>query len=411
MGKPESHVSYPFPGPGILIALSSSGWVGLLSLVSFGADTGFALAGVTVLTLLFKYSLITGLGRYTLASGTDIFSGLSTLPGPKNWAVWLVNGILYIEIFMLGFSTITVVRLWNELLGTEYPPMLVIFCVFGLLFILVALDSYWLFRKVLMYAVLFLMIGFGSLVLTMSIPIHEIAAELIPNLKTFFGLYETSVIMIGVGSGFSLLLYSVWLVSHLKGQVPAPEERGALYRRIQIDAGVGMFLLFLVSLLYFSVGYLFLYEHGLGAPEPDLTVEIILTVLDLGQSGTILLAFVCIVALFCSLLGGLYGRARVLQVTIPRSIPGFLMNRRRYVGIVLCLVISAVSSDYFVTLTLAREFLAIRLILFGFIAGVLMWIDTGLGSGYRGSPVWYVIMGIGAVGSVLIGINLGLAVG
>lgn len=94
---PKKKITYPLPGPGLLIALSSSGWIGLLSLISFGADNGYAFLGLIVITLLFKYALITGLARFTLASGTDIFSGLGKIPGPKNWAVWMINIILYVE--------------------------------------------------------------------------------------------------------------------------------------------------------------------------------------------------------------------------------------------------------------------------------------------------------------------------
>lgn len=397
--------AYPIPGPGLLIALSSSGWVGLLSLISFGADSGYAFLGITLITLLFKYSLITGLARFTIATGTDIFTGLGNVPGPKNWAVWTVNIVLYGEIFMLGFSSLTVIRLFNELFATHFDPYAVIIIVFGLIFVLVAIHSYWFFREILIRAILFIMVGFGLLMATNRIPVDELISGIIPDISTYSGVYETSVILISVGSGFSLLFYSVWLLSHLKGEI-SQEMKGTLVRRSRIDAGMGMIILFLLCILYFSVGHAFLYEHGLGAPESDLTLEIIFTVMNLGVHGNIIFALVCITALFCSLFGGLYGRARVFEVTLPRIIPGFHMSKGKYLLIVLLLVCSAVFSDFFFTMAMARNFIAIKLILFSILGFLLMVIDHGLDTRDRGSRVWYAVMITGTIFSLVIGLNL-----
>lgn len=401
----EKRGTYPLPGPGLLIALSSSGWVGLLSLISFGADSGYAFVGITFLTLLFKYALITGLARFTIATGTDIFTGLGTIPGPKNWVIWMMNGILYIEIFMLGYSSQIVVRLFNELFGVNLNPFHVIIGIFGLLFLLVALDSYWFFREILIRAILFIMLGFGLLILSITIPIDELTAGIIPDLNTYIGVYETGIILSSVGSGFSLLFYSVWMVSHLRGKV-SEQEKPEILRRARIDAGLGMVILFLLCGLFYSIGYVFFYEHGLGAPEPDLTLEAIFTVMNLGIYGNMIFACVCITALFCSLLGGLYGRARVLEVTLPRTIPGFFMSKKKYLCIVFVLVLSAVFSDFFFTQTMVREFIAIRMILFSILGILLIWIDRSLHVQDRGSVWWYIIMATGTVASFIIGINL-----
>lgn len=211
--------------------------------------------------------------------------------------------------------------------------------------------------------------------------------------------------MSSVGSGFSLLFYSVWLVSHLKRKVTR-DEIPEILQRARIDAGIGMALLFLLCMLYFSLGYVFLYEHGLGAPESDLILEIIFTVMNLGPFGSIIFAFVCIITLFCSLLGGLYGRARVLETTLPRTIPGFHMNRMRYLVIVSVLVFSAVISDLFFNQTMAREFIAIRLTLFSVLGALLLWLDHSLGIQERGSLIWYIIMAAGTIVSFLFGLNL-----
>jgi len=161
-------------------------------------------------------------------------------------------------------------------------------------------------------------------------------------------------------------------------------------------------------MLYFSLGYVYLYEHGLGAPELDLILEIMFMVMNLGPNGVILFSFVCIIALFCSLLGGIYGRARVLETTLPRAIPGFYVTRMRYLLIVFFLVLSAGISDLFFTAALAREFIAIRLILFSVLGTLLIWLDRSLGIQERGSFFWYSIMAMGILVSFLIGLDLSI---
>ncbi len=398
-------VRYPLPGPGILIALSSSGWLGLLSLITFGADEGYTFLGIIAITLLFKYALITGLGRYTLVTGKDIFVGIAGIPGPKNWAVWLLNGVYYLEIFMLGFSSLAMARLLSELVHVNVPPIAFVFVIFATIFLLVSVNSYWFFRKILMGAIAFIMVGLCAMLFAMPLSGHDVIFLKLLDLSTFMSVYESSIIMSSVGSGFSLLFYSVWLVNHLKGSA-GPHNRKEYFGQIKLDAALGMSSLFLLCILYLSVGYVFLYEHGLGAPESDLTLEIALMVTNFGYFGNALFVIVCFVALFCSMLGGVYGRSRVLQVTLPRSIPGFVMTRKEYLATVLVLVTSAFVSQFFWSMDLTRSFVSIRLILFSLFVLILVWIDRHLNPDDRGSVWWYMIMATGAGISFLIGLNL-----
>lgn len=396
---------YPLPGPGLLIALASSGWVGLLSLITFGADSGYAFVGITLITLFFKYAMITGIGRFTIVTGRDIFTGLSQVPGPKNWAIWMVNGVLYLEIFMLGFSSITMVRFLNEFSGISVPSVIVIFLIFGIIFILVSLDSYSFFRNILLRCIVFIILGFGTIVYSNSIPLADIFAGIIPNMNSYFSIYETAIILTSVGSGFSLLFLSPWILSHVKREL-SEAEKPLVYRRIQADVFMGVVMLIILSLIYFSVGFFFLFEHGLGAPESDLTLGIIFVVMNLGNYGSVIFALVCLTILFCSLFGGLYGRARVFEITLPRIIPELSITRKRFQVIVGVLILSALFADFYWNQALFREFIAIRLLLFSLLTSLLMLIDFRLGSEKRGSIAWYGLMSVGVAFSFYIGINL-----
>jgi hypothetical protein len=398
----ENRVSYPLPGPGLMISLSSSGWIGLLSLIVFGSDVGFAFVGITLATLIIKYSLIIGLGRYTLATGKDIFVGISQIPGPKNWAVWMINIISYFEVFMLGYSMLAMARLINELGEVQIPPVLVLCVLFLLIFILVAINSYWFFRKILISAITVIIICLCWIVNSMTIPIDEIIQGMIPNLVTLASIQDSAIILSSVGSGLSLLFYSVWLINHLKGVVPS-DQKEQIFTRVKLDAGLGMGFLFFFCILYFSIGYLFLYEHGLGAPESDLTLEIILLITHLGIFGNALFVIVCLIALFCSLFGGIYGRARVLQVTLPRLVPRLQMSKKAYISIVACLILSGFSSQFFWSQEYTRLFISVRLLLFALIIVILILVDWNLQKEERGPKYWYGCMILGCVSSLYIG--------
>lgn len=397
--------SYPLPGPGVLIALSSSGWLGILSLIVFGSDIGYSLVGITLVTLFFKYALITGLGRYTLATNQDIFIGIASVRGPKNWAVWMVNCILYGEIFMLGYSILSMARLINELLGLHIPPVLTLSLILILVFILVSINSYWFFRKILICAVLVLGIGFSSMIFSMSFPGEELIAGLIPTIPSYASILDSAIILSSVGSGLSLLFYSIWLMSHLKGSV-LPEDKLQILRSIKFDAAIGMGFLFILCIIYYTIGYLFLYEHGLGAPESDLTLEIVLLVMHPGPFGNTIFVIVCLTALFCSIFGGIYGRSRVIRLTLPRLIPDFDISERKYHVIVAVLILSAFSSHLFWSTELTRSFISLRLIFFSLLTGILMAVDRTLPGDDRGSGLWYLMMSMGSAFSLFIGLAL-----
>lgn len=396
---------YPLPGPGVLIALSSSGWVGILSLITFGSDVGYSLVGITLITLFFKYALITGLGRYTLSTNQDIFVGIASVRGPKNWAVWMVIGILYGEIFMLGYSILSMARLINELLGLQIPTVLSLSLILILVFILVSINSYWFFRKILIGAVLVLGIGFCSMIFSMSFPGEELITGLLPTIPSYASILDSAIILSSVGSGLSLLFYSIWLMSHLKGSVSL-EDKQQILRSITLDAAIGMGFLFILCIIYYTIGYLFLYEHGLGAPESDLTLEIVLLVMHPGPFGNTIFVIVCLTALFCSVFGGIYGRSRVLRITLPRLIPDLDISTRTYYVIIGVLVLSAFSSHLFWSMELTRTFISLRLLFFSLLTGILMAVDRTLPRDDRGSGLWYFMMSMGSVFSLFIGLAL-----
>lgn len=248
-------------------------------------------------------------------------------------------------------------------------------------------------------------IGFSTLIFFMSFPGEELIAGLIPTIPSYASMLDSAIILSSVGSGLSLLFYSIWLMSHLKGSVSLKDKQ-QIFRSIKLDAAIGMGFLFILCIIYYTIGYLFLYEHGLGAPESDLTLEIVLLVMHPGPFGNTIFVIVCLSALFCSIFGGIYGRSRVFRITLPRLIPDLDISGRKYHVIIGVLVLSAFSSHFFWSMELTRSFISLRLILFSLLTGILMAVDRTLPCADRGSWMWYLMMSIGSVFSLFIGLAL-----
>src|SRR5512133_3100437 len=88
----------PFLGPGLILAMSSAGWVGILVFLSLGANFGYALLWAVAGVIIYKYTFAKGIARYTVATGENIYAGLQRIPGLKNWELLFIGAIYVVEI-------------------------------------------------------------------------------------------------------------------------------------------------------------------------------------------------------------------------------------------------------------------------------------------------------------------------
>ncbi len=75
-----------FMGPGMVLAALAIGSGELVLTPRSGAQYGFALLWVVILTLIYKAAFSEALARLTIASGDDVFCAFDWLPGPRHWA-------------------------------------------------------------------------------------------------------------------------------------------------------------------------------------------------------------------------------------------------------------------------------------------------------------------------------------
>jgi Mn2+/Fe2+ NRAMP family transporter len=94
-------------GPGLLWAAAAIGVSHLVQSTRAGADAGFALVGVVVLALVFKYPFFEYGPRYAAATGESLVEGYNRI---GRWALWLYLGItlstaLIVQVAVVLFTS------------------------------------------------------------------------------------------------------------------------------------------------------------------------------------------------------------------------------------------------------------------------------------------------------------------
>ena len=77
-------------GPGFLWMVSAAGSGELLFTPRVGALYGYTLVWALITAVALKWFINREIGRFTVCTGDTVIDGFSRLPGPKNWAVYVI---------------------------------------------------------------------------------------------------------------------------------------------------------------------------------------------------------------------------------------------------------------------------------------------------------------------------------
>lgn len=77
-------------GPGLLWAMSAVGSGSILFTPRVGSEYGYELLWLLWGVALLMWVMIRESGRFAVLTGRTLLDGFSTLPGPRNWALWVV---------------------------------------------------------------------------------------------------------------------------------------------------------------------------------------------------------------------------------------------------------------------------------------------------------------------------------
>jgi Mn2+/Fe2+ NRAMP family transporter len=77
-------------GPGLMWMISSVGSGSVLFTPRVGSRYGYEYLWALLIVVFLMWMMIREVGRYTVVTGKTILEGYRDLPGPKNWAIWLI---------------------------------------------------------------------------------------------------------------------------------------------------------------------------------------------------------------------------------------------------------------------------------------------------------------------------------
>jgi Mn2+/Fe2+ NRAMP family transporter len=387
----------PFLGPGLILGMSSAGWVGLLVFLSLGANFGYALLWAIAGVIVYKYAFTTGIARYTVATGENIYTGLQRVPGLGNWQILFIGAIYVVEIVYHAGGAVVAANLFASLLPESVPVQYAMIGIFALIVLILFQNSYPLFKKVMVAAGIIVVAGmclnFLSLYLSPLEVLHGLVA---PDLANEDHLYYAGLIMASLGTGLSLLCYTMWLQKQL-GDRHGEAFYRAHMRSVRFDLILGFALLALLSLFYLTLGFVVMNEHGLPAFEQDLMVRIIghsLSAIPFGMTVFVAISFL---TLFVYLIGAMDGRARAIASIITQTIPTQFSEDRLYRAVVVGFAAIFIVFSYVGTKYTIKDVLVLSVFMFGLVGFMLLWLDRRLPAYARGSPAWYAVMVIGSV--------------
>ena len=87
---PKGWKRFIWLGPSFLWMLSAAGSGEVLFTPRIAALYGYSLLWALVAAVALKWFINREVGRYTVCTGKTVLSGFHDLPGPKNWAIWII---------------------------------------------------------------------------------------------------------------------------------------------------------------------------------------------------------------------------------------------------------------------------------------------------------------------------------
>ncbi|HWQ66848.1 MAG TPA: LytS/YhcK type 5TM receptor domain-containing protein [Methanospirillum sp.] len=378
-----------FLGPCLILAVEMAGEGFPESLLS-GYHYGFSLLWVVGLILIYKYALIEGLARYTLTTGNHIFDGLHGFPGPKNWEVYFMVLIYTLEMIAYGGIALYSGRFLHLIIpgfGEEVGALVTI-CA-ALLFLI--RKSFTVFEHVMLgiagvmiAGTTYCLLGLRGLDLDTSLLDLNFGSEFIT---------DVSPMMLGIGSGLSLLLYSVWL----KEKVGVRHGSRYLTEQIQsirIGQGFTFILIGLLTTAFVAFGSI--------VPEHSELIPGLIEALHHIPHGLTVFIVTSYILLFGVLLAGADGRARAIASILHSVSDSRFPEKRLYQGVVVlfCLLMGVIPLSGSHEDILSYIY-GIASLMFAIVGFMILYLDSHLPKHARGSHLWILIMSIGSAAFLL----------
>jgi len=392
-----------FLGPGVVLAALAIGSGELILTPRSGAQYGFVLLWVPVLTIVYKLAFSEGLTRLTIASGDDVFRAFDWLPGPKHWAQYLI--IVVFSLDMIGYGGIAlaagsaVIGLFP---GTDIRlASLVTACLAP---VLLFSGSYRFLEKLVFAMCAVLVGGVVYTLFQFHLPGREIVRGLVPTVPE--GSAGTIMGLMGwVGAGTTTLLYSSWINEKI-GKVRSEEEGRRWVSTMRIDCVVSYSLILGISFAFLAMSVATLHARGL-VPERREIMSILSSMLDGVPGGRETFLVVSFFALFSTVVSCMDGKSRAIAsmlAGVSQRFSGKLRIYRFVIGIYLGVMAVTILLGERQPGMVINMVASMNAVVFGLLGFVLLYLDRRLPGYARSHPLWRCIMFAGS--TVFLGMAL-----
>ena len=347
-------------GPGLLLTGSIVGSGELIATTRLGAEVGFVVLWLILLSCAVKVPVQSELGRHAITTGQTTFVAFNKVPGPRLRVSWLVWG----SLFLLLWSTMQV----GGILGTMSLSLDLIFPVVGgttwvIILTLIGMGlglvgKYLTLERITTILVaLFTFTTLASALLLFWTPYAVSPGVILDGLRfalpsdgavTAFAVFGIT----GVGAS-ELLLYPYWCLEKGYARAAGSRDGSTAWREralgwiavMKKDVWLCMVIYTLATLAFFFLGAAVLHAQGL-VPEGFGTVQILsgMYTETLGNWAFYLFGVGAFVVLFSTYFVTIVGQSRMLADAL--SVLGFVTYARpndrqrvvRIIGVLLPLV-------------------------------------------------------------------------
>ncbi|MDE0102932.1 MAG: Nramp family divalent metal transporter [Bryobacterales bacterium] len=139
-------------GPGLILASSIVGSGELIATTVLGAENGYVLLWLIILSCLVKTVVQNELGRYAIGTGRTTLEAFNEVPGPRwrvSWLVWMWAAMVTFTLFQVGAMLGGIAEILNRTIPSV-PITAFVWILAGLTVLLLIAGKYVIVEKVAM---------------------------------------------------------------------------------------------------------------------------------------------------------------------------------------------------------------------------------------------------------------------
>ena len=198
-------------GPGLLWMLSAVGTGSILFTPRVSSAYQYELFWLLLIVCFFMWVMIKEMARFSVVTGQTMLAGMSKLPGPKNWAVWV---IFVPQLFAAAVGIAGLCAIVGSAISSFFPGDAKLYAVATLLLcvLVTATGRYMRIEQISKWMAIFLLISVIVSALTVLRDPIPLAKGLIPSFPNDADLY---IILPWVGTilagSMGIVWFSYWI--------------------------------------------------------------------------------------------------------------------------------------------------------------------------------------------------------